>query len=242
MKKKKGNNNYYKRVILVSTMMLCIIVSMSTYWMFAYKNKYGNLFINNRIVSYKTSDYVSIEGNIVYLKNVHSRIINDFKNMQTSILSNNKVIDVKIDSNIYNNILSVIINYIIEDDINYEEVLTINIDLKNNVIISDEELLNMFNIDYTDVANDIYDGYIRLPDDYIGNVIDAINEEEMSSITFNDNSYKYLIRIKEILPSTMKLYIKDTSLYYVVRTSDINKVCYHTTVNMNYINREIGKL
>lgn len=242
MRKKKGNNNYYKRIILVSTMMVCIIVSMSTYWIFAYKNKYGYLNINNRIVSYKTSDYVHVDGNIVYLKNVNSRIINDFKNRQIGILNNNKVIDIKIDSNIYDNMLSVIINYIVEDDINYEKVITINVDLKNNVIISDDELLNMYNSSYSDVANDIYEGYIRLPDDYTDLVVDAINDDIMSSTTFNDNSYKYIIRIKEILPSTMMLYIKDTSLYYVVRTSDINKVCYYTNTNMNYINREIGKL
>lgn len=68
MKKKKGKNSSSKRIILVGTMMICIIISMSTYWIFAYKNKYGYLHINDKIISYKVSDYAYVDGNIIYLK------------------------------------------------------------------------------------------------------------------------------------------------------------------------------
>lgn len=48
----------------------------------------------------------------------------------------------------------------------------------------------------------------------------------------------------EMLPSNINLYIDDNKVYYMVRKSEVNKVCYYTNmdINMSYINREIGKL
>ena len=94
MKKKKGKNSSSKRIILVSTMMICIIISMSTYWIFSYKNKYGYLHINNKIISYKVSDYAYVDGNIIYLKNIDNKIANDFKDKQLDIIKNNDIIDI----------------------------------------------------------------------------------------------------------------------------------------------------
>ena len=62
MKKKNKKKNTYKydnkRFILVFTMMFCLVISMSTYWMYAYKHKYGKNYFDNKIISYKVSDYV----------------------------------------------------------------------------------------------------------------------------------------------------------------------------------------
>ena len=226
MKKKKGKNSSSKRIILVGTMMICIIISMSTYWIFAYKNKYGYLHINDKIISYKVSDYAYVDGNIIYLKN-------------------NDIIDIRMDSGIYNNILSIVISYVIAADLaNYEEVLTINVNLKTDTIVTNEELLNMANTSYKEIATSIYNEYIALPTDFKYKVTDSITDEEMTVAEFNNNSEKYIIRIREKLPDIMKLYIKDNKIYYVVRMNEINKVCYytHTDINMNNITKEIAEL
>ena len=92
MKKKNKKKNTYKydnkRFILVFTMMFCLVISMSTYWIFAYKNKYGYLHINDKIISYKVSDYAYADGNIIYLKNIDNKIANDFKDKQLDIIKN----------------------------------------------------------------------------------------------------------------------------------------------------------
>lgn len=245
MKKKKGKNSDYKRIILVSIMIICIIISMCTYWMFAYKNKYGYLHINKRIVSYKLSDYIYTSGDVLYLKGIDSKINDDFLKRQRDIISNNMVIDTKIMNGIYDDILSVKISYVIYGDLaNYEEVITINIDLENDTVISNDDLIDKLDSSYIDIANDIFDSYILLPDDYDKMVVDAIDNSEISASEFNRNKYKYVIRIREMLPSNISLYIDDGRLYYMVRMNEVNKVCYYTNIdiNMSYINREIGKL
>ena len=242
MKKKKGKNSSSKRIILVGTMMICIIISMSTYWIFAYKNKYGYLHINDKIISYKVSDYAYVDGN---LKNIDNKIADDFKDKQLDIIKNNDIIDIRMDSGIYNNILSIAISYVIVADLaNYEEVLTINVNLKTDTIVTNEELLNMANTSYKEIATSIYNEYIALPTDFKYKVTDSITDEEMTVAEFNNNSEKYIIRIREKLPDIMKLYIKDNKIYYVVRMNEINKVCYytHTDINMNNITKEIAEL
>lgn len=245
MKKKKGNNSDYKRIILVGIMIICIVISMVTYWMFAYKNKYGYLHINKRIVSYKLSDYVYTSGDVLYLKGVDSKINDDFVKKQRNVISNNRVIDTKIIDGIYDNILSIKISYIIYDDLaNYEDVITINIDLKNDRVISNDDLIDKLDSSYIDIAKDIFDSYVLLPDDYDKMVVDAIDNREISASEFNSDSYRYIVRIREMLPSNINLYIDDNKVYYMVRKSEVNKVCYYTNmdINMSYINREIGKL
>ena len=243
MKKKKGNNSDYKRIILVGIMIICIVISMVTYWMFAYKNKYGYLHINKRIVSYKLSDYVYTSGDVLYLKGVDSKINDDFVKKQRNVISNNRVIDTKIIDGIYDNILSIKISYIIYGDLaNYEDVITINIDLKNNKVLSNDDMIDMVNGSYKDIATDIFNEYIKINNNR--EVVDAITEEKLSSSVFNNNSEKYIIRIREKLPEVMNIYIENNEVYYLVRKYEINKVCYYTNtdINMGYINKKIGKL
>ena len=50
MKKKNKKKNTYKydnkRFILVFIMMFCLVISMSTYWMYAYKYKCGKNYFD----------------------------------------------------------------------------------------------------------------------------------------------------------------------------------------------------
>ena len=146
-------------------------------------------------------------------------------------------------SHFYDNILSIKISYIIYGDLaNYEDVITINIDLKNNKVLSNDDMIDMVNGSYKDIATDIFNEYIKINNNR--EVVDAITEEKLSSSVFNNNSEKYIIRIREKLPEVMNIYIENNEVYYLVRKYEINKVCYYTNtdINMGYINKKIGKL
>lgn len=246
MKKKNKKKNTYKydnkRFILVFTMMFCLVISMSTYWMYAYKHKYGKNYFYNKIISYKVSDYVDTDGNYVYLKNIDKEIINTFINEQKEVLKNN-VIDMSVTKGIYKDILSIKISYVLYGELsNYEDVITINIDLKNNKVLSNDDMIDMVKGSYKDIATDIFNEYIKINNNR--EVVDAITEEKLSSSEFNNNSEKYIIRIREKLPDVMNIYIENNEVYYLVRKYEINKVCYYTNtdINMGYINKKIGEL
>ena len=242
MKKKNKKDYSNKRFILVFIMMLCLIISMSTYWVYAYHHKYGKNYYEDKFISYKVSDYVTIEGNYVYLKNISDDISNNFIRSQKEINKNN-IIDMTVTKGIYKEILSIKISYILNADLsNYEEVLTLNIDLRNKKILNNDEILNKINISYKEIATDIFNEYIKVNNNQ--KVIDIITDEEMTGNEFNNNSEKYIIRIREKLPEVMKVYIDKEHVYYLVRKNEITKVCYYTNtdINIGYINKEIGKI
>ena len=242
MKKKNKKDYSNKRFILVFIMMLCLIISMSTYWVYAYHHKYGKNYYEDKFISYKVSDYVSIEGNYVYLKNISDDISNNFIRSQKEIIKNN-IIDMTVTKGIYKEILSIKISYILNAKLsNYEEVLTLNIDLRNKKVLNNDEILNKINISYKEIATDIFNEYIKVNNNQ--KVIDIITDEEMTGNEFNNNSEKYIIRIREKLPEIMKVYIDKEHVYYLVRKNEITKVCYYTNtdINIGYINKEIGKI
>lgn len=242
MKKKNKKDYSNKRFILVFIMMLCLIISMSTYWVYAYHHKYGKNYYEDKFISYKVSDYVTIEGNYVYLKNISDDISNNFIRSQKEIIKNN-IIDMTVTKGIYKEILSIKISYILTaDSSNYEEVLTLNIDLRNKKVLNNDDILNKINVSYKEIATDIFNEYIKVSNNQ--KVIDIITDEEMTGNEFNNNSEKYIIRIREKLPEVMKVYIDKEHVYYLVRKNEITKVCYYTNtdINIGYINKEIGKI
>lgn len=240
-KKKKVKKVYdYRKTILVFTIVFSIIIAISTYWVYAYKHK--RPYLEDTLINYKINDYVETKGNIVYLKNIDDNISNSFISSQVSIL-NNDIIDIDITKTIYKNILSIKITYILSSTTNYEEILILNYNLKENKEMDTISMLEMTNIAYRTIAESIFDNYVKLDNDNV-KVIDAINNEELTGSEFNNNSYKYITRVRENLPDIINIYIKDNKLYYIVKVEDINKLCYTQKIKTtsNYINEEIDKL
>ena len=244
MKKKKVvKKEYdYRRTFLVFAIVFSIIIGISTYWIYAYKHKHP--YLEDSIINYKIDSYVKTKGNVVYLENIDNKVTNDFVNKQHKIINNNKIIDTDITKTIYKNILSIKISYILYGDLsNYEEILILNYDLKDKKIVNNDNLLEMTSVTYKDIADSLFTDYIRI-EDTSSVVIDAITNEKLTGTEFNDNSYKYITRIRENLPDMMSLYIKDNKLYYAVKLKDINKLCYQTNIDVSgkYIDKEIDKL
>lgn len=238
MKKKNKKKDYsIKRFILVFIMMICILVSSCTYWMYAYHHKYGKNYYEDKIISSKIDDYIKVEGNLVYINNINEELKNSFIEKQIDIQKNN-IIDMTITKGIYKEILSLKINYILQNNI--EEVLTINIDLRNKKEISNEDILNKIEKNYKELAEDIYNNYIKVEDSK--KIIDIITDKELTGKELNENKEKYIIRIREKLPEVIKLYIKDNKVYYMVNIDEISKICYYTDKSIGYINKEIGKI
>ena len=238
MKKNNKKKDYsIKRFILVFIMMICILVSSCTYWMYAYHHKYGKNYYEDKIISSKIDDYIKVEGNLVYINNINEELKNSFIEKQIDIQKNN-IIDMTITKGIYKEILSLKINYILQNNI--EEVLTINIDLRNKKEISNEDILNKIEKNYKELAEDIYNNYIKVEDSK--KIIDIITDKELTGKELNENKEKYIIRIREKLPEVIKLYIKANKVYYMVNIDERSKICYYTDKNIGYINKEIGKI
>ena len=218
-------------------MMLCILISSCTYWMYAYHHKYGKNYYEDKIISSKIDDYIKVEGNLVYINNINEELKNSFIEKQIDIQKNN-IIDMTITKGIYKEILSLKINYILQNNI--EEVLTINIDLRNKKEISNEDILNKIEKNYKELAEDIYNNYIKVEDSK--KIIDIITDKELTGKELNEDKEKYIIRIREKLPEVIKLYIKDNKVYYMVNIDEISKICYYTDKSIGYINKEIGKI
>lgn len=235
-----------KKAILILVMITSLTIAMITYWIYAYHHKYGKFYFDEiKLVSYKISDYIETNGNVIHLKNMDEDIINYFEKKQNNIINNNKIVSTDIEKGLYNNILSVMIGYTIEKEKkSYEEIITVNIDLKNNKILTGDELLELYKTNYKKVATNIFDNNVKLPNDFNSTVIDSITDKELTIEEFNSNSEKYIIRIREKLPDVMKLYIEDNTLYGLVRLSEIDKVCYYTNKDNRLVNIkiEIGKI
>ena len=245
-KRKKDKINKYnlRKSLLILVMLICITIAMITYWIYAYHHKYGTFYFDDiKLVSHKINDYLDIKGDVVYLKNMPEEFINNFTNNQQDVIDNNNVISVDIKKELKGNYLSIMINYSLAGVNTKEEVLSINIDLKQDKIITNDELLDMVGTSYKNIATDIFNEYIKLANDSNKMVTDAITGTKLTSKEFNNNSEKYIIRIREKLPDIINLYIEDGKLNYTLNLEEIYKVCYYTNTNkLVNLNNQLGQI
>lgn len=241
MKKKRilKKNNENERLFLVSIMMLCVIVAMITYWYYAYNHK--EKYSDDKITSQKISDYVFINGNIVKLNLTDEKINDSFISKQKQVIDNNDIIDIDVQRELNDNILSIKITYTLKDG--DEKTLIINVDIKESRILSNDELLIKVGSSYKKMAEKIFDSYIRLADNYEDEVIDAISEQVLNKEEFNKDREKYIIRIREKLPDIVDVYVMEDKLFTEIDLNEIYAVCYkNINQNNSYIKLEIGKI
>lgn len=231
MKKKKRDNKInYVKYSMIFMVMFCIIIAMTTYWIYAYNHKYGEY--KDTFIKYKIDNYTYVDGDIIYLKNISKEINNEFVDKQKEVLKGNNVYTT-IDKNIEKDILSIKISYVYS---NIRKAITFNYDLKEKKVLDNEMLLKYYNVTYSDIASDIFDNYIKLSGN--GNVTDAISDKEISYSDFNANRDKYIVRIREVIYDKVNLYINN-GLYYNINLDDIFKVCYYTDKKSGNIDKLI---
>ena len=213
MKKKKvvKEDYNYRRLFLVFTIMFSIIIAISTYWIYAYKHKHP--YLEDTYINYKIDDYFKIKGNVVHLENIDNKISKDFLDRQNTIINNNKVIDTDITKTIYKDVLSIKISYILNGELsNYEEIIILNYDLKENKIIDNDDLLNRSTTTYKEIAESIFNKYIaRIRE----------NLPDMINLYIEDGKLYYIVNLKDI-NKLCYLTNKDNSNKYI--TEEIDKL------------------
>lgn len=196
---------------------------------------------------YKNSeDFVAIEDyNVkdvtikkVNFKNLDTSLIKDFTEKQdTNIkaiekLINNvledpvskeqfKDIDILEDNvwaQINDNILTVYQEYNVNLEMSYTYLNTVNIDLKNKKVLSNEEVLNLANTDFSNLATEFFNKEITdNKSEYIFrksaskecNTNDVVTKKELT-----EQKDTYIKLIKDNLDSVIYSYIKDGKVHY----------------------------
>ena len=194
--------------------------------------------------------YSSVNLKRVKFKNVSALLYNKFNEKQEEFINtinnkleknreyveqynkDNNIQDYKINSSIDSIILYEIndgvisLLYLIEDNVDYiglnNYIYSIFIDVKNNAILSNENILNKYDKTLNDVCNNIFDNFILdIEDDNIDKIKEN-KEEYVSIISNNFSSYVYL-------------YVNNNNLYVKYNKSDLYRILFDKEVdNVKY--------
>lgn len=204
--------------------------------------------------------YKNVELNKVSFINVTEVLLTDFYNKQDEILksiqdniainkqfidnynSSNNITDYSANSNIESillyeikdDILSVI--YVIEDSVDYKEVsnniINILINLKNNSKVSNETLLNKYNISKEDVVSKVFDSVVDSHDD---NFINKDTKEDISKGNIKNKKDEYQKILLDNFDNYIYLYFYQDNLYLKYNKSDISELLFNENlINIRY--------
>lgn len=192
--------------------------------------------------------FASLDIKKIALKNVDESIISEFTTKQLELLSyvdNNYEFLINSIENIdnyekissmesvtsyliANNILS--IYYELTENIDYKEgnnsyILTYNIDLENNKVLSYDEMLYNYNINKTNVATSLFEHFFN--EEYNSeNLIDAVSLEMITKEKVVNNRSEYIERIENELENITSLYISDNELFIAYREENVEMLCF----------------
>ena len=214
--------------------------------------------------------YKSVDLNKVSFANLTEVLLTDFYTKQDEILkslqdnisvnkefidnynSSNNITDYSAKSNIESillyeikdDVLSVI--YVIEDSIDYKEVsnnmINILIDLKNNSKVSNEILLNKYNIAKDDVASRVFDAVV---DSHGDKFINKDTNEEVCKNDIVTKKNEYQKMLLDNFDNYIYLYFYQENLYLKYNKTDISELLFnenlanvrHSTLKLD-INQE----
>ena len=207
-----------KKLFIVLIIMIILIIVL--YFITKDNNNNNNILVTNYVSNLETKDItmkidacdidnVLKENNVPYFK-LENQI---YKDINQDILTNFFLRtcyqdgQIDYDVSINNDILSLIltISYEEADDASYYEYKTYNLNLKNNTKITNEELLNKYNINI-DTVNNIF----------ISKLTDYYNYEKNNSRSeLSFNQFLQEIDYQKITLDNINLYIdKDNKLYF----------------------------
>lgn len=249
MNNKTMSGKTAKGLVIFSAFFL-ILLGISLYKLFDYQgygDKKGSSYVNYNIKDYiettpvVLSDYNDVFSSInvskVTIKNLDSNLINTFMNEEDELISyiskyydeikkesdyttNNTVVTF-IKTGINSTVLSVYyqMNFNFNSGIkNY--VVTTNIDLKTNKILTVDDLLLKYNYDKDYIAEKIFND-----DVLIGNNEVIIDKNTNISLTKSDIERKkneYISRIVDDFDNIIKVYIDNGSLVLTYNKKELN--------------------
>lgn len=249
MNNKTMSGKTAKGLVIFSAFFL-ILLGISLYKLFDYQgygDKKGSSYVNYNIKDYiettpvVLSDYNDVFSSInvskVTIKNLDSNLINTFMNEEDELISyiskyydeikkendyttNNTVVTF-IKTGINSTVLSVYyqMNFNFNSGIkNY--VVTTNIDLRTNKILTVDDLLLKYNYDKDYIAEKIFND-----DVLIGNNEVAIDKNTNISLTRSDIERKkneYISRIVDDFDNIIKVYIDNGSLVLTYNKKELN--------------------
>lgn len=214
--------------------------------------------LENSDLVYKNADLNKVSFiNVteVLLTDFYTKQDEIFKSIQDNITINKEFIDNYNSSNnitdysanssiesillyeIKDDVLSVI--YVIEDLVDYKEVsnniINILIDLKNNSKVSNETLLNKYNISKDDVVSKVFDSVVDSHDDKI---INKDTKEEISKNDIKTKKDEYQKILLDNFYNYIYLYFYQGNLYLKYNKSDISELLF----NENLENKKYSTL
>lgn len=216
IKRKKRNSKKNKKVNIFIIIILIVIIMM---FVFIYNNKTDKVLKGEKYILEKSSDNSDVKLPIVNLVGEDIDYVNkEIINVYYSVLYNeNDFFQYEVD--IYDNILSLLITATYSDDSEYGTIkyYSYNIDVRTSELLTDKELYNYLNINYTVVDTSINN---KLKDYYNNDLL-------KKNISYNE--YLEVINYNK---TNNKLFIKDNKLYcYNVINLTSSLIKYNGNIN-----------
>lgn len=206
--------------------------------------------------------YTDIEIKEVKFKNLDDNLVKDFVAEQNKIINNIKNKNITIDDiNVYggskymattdvwyqinSDILTV---YYKVNEMHYEgwlcpsNLITINIDLKNNKVLSNEETLKLVNYSFQDIAEKEYDKTLSNLDESIKLYVDV--EKEITKEQFIEDKTYYINKIVSGLDEVTNVYIENGEVKYNVKEIGIASLYKYLPISgcFGYVTETVGRL
>ena len=248
-----------KALVIFSAFFL-ILLGVGLYKLFEYQGydkKETNKFINYNVKDYiettpiifsNYSDvYSSINVSKITFKNLDGDLTKTFENEEAELIdyinkyydelkkeedyTSNNTVTTLIKTQVNSTVLSVFyeMDFNIQN-INRSYVLTLNIDLKTNKILTTEDLLLKYSYTKEYIAEKLFNDDIMINANEI-----VVDKNTNISLTKNDIEKKkneYVKRITDDFNNIIKVYIENNSLVLVYNKKDLNDLFFEN----NYIN------
>lgn len=255
MKNKVMSGKTAKGLVIFSAFFL-ILLGISLYKLFDYQgygDKKESSYVNYNIKDYidtvpvVLSDYNDVFSSInvskVNLKNLDNSLINNFTAGEEELIeyigkyydeikkNGNYTDDNTVVTLIKTGINSTVLSVYYQMNFNFENkiksyVVTVNIDLKTNKILSLEDLLLKYNYDKEYIAEKIFNDDILIGNNEI--VIDKNTNISLTKSDIERKKNEYISRIVDDFDNIIKVYIDNGSLVLTYNKKELNDLFFET--------------
>lgn len=255
------------KLLIVGSALFLIFIGIGLYFLFDYQgygNKGQNGLVNYNVKDYIEtkpvvfSDYNDVYSSInvskIVIKNLDSELTKDFEVREDELIgyidkyyeeikkydgytSNNDVTTL-IKTQVNSTVLSIFyqINFLF-DNYSKSYVITLNIDLKTNKLLTNDDLLLKYNYKKEYIAEKLFNDDVLIGDSEV-----AVDKNTNISLTKSDIERKkseYIDRIVSDFDNIIKVYIENNSFVLVYDKSELNDLFfendYSSEIKVRYL-------